>query len=179
MDESQESQLVGEAIRGSRAAFAALLERYEKPVFNAAFRILGDFEDARDVTQSTFLKAYENLETFDEKYRFFSWIYRIAINEALNLRKTRDRLEVIEDLVAEEHDNPESAAYQTELNQSVHEGLMKLGLDYRMVIVLKHFNDFNYRDISEVLGIPEKTVKSRLFTARSILQEDLSKRGIL
>jgi RNA polymerase sigma-70 factor (ECF subfamily) len=179
MDDCEEARLVSESRRGSRVSFERLLNRYEKPIFNAAYRILSDYEDARDVTQNVFLKAFENLEDFDSKHRFFSWIYRIAINEALNLHKSRRRFEPAEEETARERNTPETLLSVAELSQGVQAALMSIELDYRVVIVLRHFNDCSYRDISKILDIPEKTVKSRLFTARSLLREVLSRRGMI
>lgn len=178
MDDNEDLKLVQESRQGSRESFERLLIRYEKPIFNAAYRILRDCEDAKDVTQNVFVKAFQNLEHFDAKHRFFSWIYRIALNESINLCKSRRRLEAAEDCRVEEN-TPEKLMSRTELGGVVEAALMSLGFEYRVVIVLRHFNDCNYQEMSEILEIPEKTVKSRLFTARGLLRDILSQRGIL
>jgi RNA polymerase sigma-70 factor, ECF subfamily len=178
MDDNEDLKLVQESRQGSRESFERLLSRYEKPIFNAAYRVLHDYEDAKDITQNVFLKAFENLDQFDSKHRFFSWIYRIAVNESINLCKRRKPLGAAEDTRVEEN-TPEKLMTRTELGGVVQAALMSLGFEYRMVIVLRHFNGCNYREISEILEIPEKTVKSRLFTARALLRDTLSKRGIL
>jgi len=179
MDDTEDLRLVRESRQGSRESFERLLIRYEKAVFNAAYRILHDYEDAKDVTQSVFLKAFENLEYFDPKHRFFSWIYRIALNESINLCKSRTRFEAAEDIGVEEQNTPEKVLSKTELSRVVETALLSLGFEYRVVIVLRHFNDCSYREMSEILEIPEKTVKSRLFTARALLRDILCRRGIL
>jgi len=179
MDDTEDLRLVRESRQGSRESFERLLIRYEKAVFNAAYRILHDYEDAKDVTQSVFLKAFENLEYFDPKHRFFSWIYRIALNESINLCKSKTRFEAAEDIGVEEQNTPEKVLSKTELSRVVETALLSLGFEYRVVIVLRHFNDCSYREMSEILEIPEKTVKSRLFTARALLRDILCRRGIL
>ena len=179
MDETVEARLVCESRKGSRESFGELLDHYQKPVFNVAYRILSNYEDAKDVTQNVFLKAFESLQDFDSKHRFFSWIYRIAVNEAINLRKSRKRFEAVEESTAKERNTPENLLSETELSQVIQAALMSVGSEYRIVIVLKHFNDCSYRDIGEILEIPEKTVKSRLFTARNLLKDVLSRKGIL
>jgi len=179
MDESDVVRLVSESQQGSKESFEKLLILYEKPVFNAAYRILNDYEDARDVTQNVFLKAYENLDRFNSKYRFFSWIYRITVNEAINARGAKRPLENIEDAKLKETSTPERVLSRSELNDVIQAALMSLGIDYRAVIVLRHFLDCSYSDIGEILEIPEKTVKSRLFTARSLLRKSLSRKGVL
>ena len=85
MKTEDDQTLVVRCRNGDRAAFGALVVRYQKPVYNAALRMLRDPEDARDVTQTTFLKAFARLEDFDPRFKFFSWLYRIAINESINL----------------------------------------------------------------------------------------------
>jgi len=181
MDETEtdDLKLVSESRRGSREAFERLLIRYEKAIFNAAYRILHDYDDAKDVTQNVFLKAFENLEYFNGNYRFFSWIYRIALNESINLCRSRRRFEAADYAIIDEHNTPEKLMRRTELDRIVQAALMSMTFEYRVVIVLRHFNDFDYREMSEILEIPEKTVKSRLFTARELLREILGKRGIL
>ena len=172
-------KLVRESRQGSRESFERLIIRYEKAIFNAAYRILHNYEDAKDVTQIVFLKAYENLESFDPKHRFFSWIYRIALNESINLCKSRRRFEAAEHIRIEEQYTPEKILSRVELGVVIQAALMSVAFEYRVVIVLRHFNDCSYEEMSEILEIPEKTVKSRLFTARTLLRDTLCKRGIL
>jgi RNA polymerase sigma-70 factor (ECF subfamily) len=179
MDDSEDLRLVYESRQGSRDSFERLILRYEKSVFNAAYRILRDYEDAKDVTQSVFLKAFQNLEHFNGKHRFFSWIYRIALNEALNSCKRRRRYDPVEDTRIEVRNTPENLLGRKELSGVIEAALMSLPFDYRVAIVLRHFNDCSYQEMGEILEIPEKTVKSRLFTGRTILREILSKKGVL
>jgi len=179
MYDNEDLKLVSEARQGSRDSFERLLLRYERSIFNAAYRILRDYEDAKDVTQIVFLKAFQNLEHFDGQYRFFSWIYRIAVNESINLSKGRRRFDPGEDTRIEVRNTPENLLSRKELGGVVQAALMSLEFDYRVVIVLRHFSDCSYQEMGEILEIPEKTVKSRLFTARTLLREILSGRGVL
>ncbi|MDH4261320.1 MAG: sigma-70 family RNA polymerase sigma factor, partial [Gammaproteobacteria bacterium] len=91
MSEEADAARVRECLAGDPQAFAELVERYEKPVFNVAARMLRNPEDARDVTQTVFLKAYQNLSSYDPKFRFYSWIYRMAINESIDILRLRGR----------------------------------------------------------------------------------------
>jgi RNA polymerase sigma-70 factor (ECF subfamily) len=179
MVDNEDLKLVCESRQGSRGSFERLLLRYEKPIFNAAYRILRNYEDAKDVTQIVFLKAFQNLEHFDAKHRFFSWIYRIALNESINLSKSRRRFDVAEDNRGEVRNTPENLLSRKELGGVVEAALMSLEFEYRVVIVLRHFNDCSYEEMGEILELPEKTVKSRLFTARTLLREILSGKRIL
>jgi RNA polymerase sigma-70 factor, ECF subfamily len=179
MNDGDVARLVTESRQGCQESFEKLLRLYEAPIFNAAYRILNNYEDARDVTQNVFLKAYENLDSFDQSYRFFSWIYRIAVNESINMRTAKRPLDNLEDVTIKEDNTPEKALSQTELDEIIQRALMSLETDYRVVIVLRHFHNCSYKDIGEILDLPEKTVKSRLFTARSLLRDSLSRKGVL
>jgi RNA polymerase sigma-70 factor (ECF subfamily) len=174
-----ELALIDRCRNGDRQAFAELLGQYQKAVYNAAYRIVGDPDDAADVTQAVFLKAFENLDRFDPKYRFFSWIYRIAVNESINHNKRGKRLQPLEEGLVPGGSGPDAAAQENDLSREIQGGLMKLKENYRTVVVLRHFSDFSYREISEILQIPEKTVKSRLYTARQLMRESLQGRGLI
>lgn len=174
MDETDDAALVTRCLKGETGAFEKILERYQKPVFNIAFRMLHDYEDARDICQIVFVKAHDTLESFNPEYRFFSWIYRIAVNESLNLiKKKKAFLHTLRRWAADRQvRGPERS--DRELSPNLRGALMKLRPEHRAVIVLKHLSEYGYRDLSEILGIPEKTVKSRLFEARRALKAYLS-----
>ncbi len=88
-----DDELVRASRAGDRQAFTALIQRYEKPIYNAVLRVVHDREDARDLTQTVFLRAFDRLQSYDPRYKFFNWIYRIAINEAIDLLAAKRRLE--------------------------------------------------------------------------------------
>lgn len=182
MSNTDDVDLVGRCRNGDRAAFEILLIKYEKPVFNAAFRMLHSSEDARDVTQTVFLKVYENLDKYDPAYRLFSWIYRIAMNESINCLSRQYRTEATgleSDIEGEiEERSPEKAVSGDQLRAGLQSALMRIKPEYRTVIVLKHFLGCSYSEISEILELPEKTVKSRLYTGRQLLKDELAESGI-
>jgi RNA polymerase sigma-70 factor (ECF subfamily) len=165
--------LVRRCLFGDNKAFEEIVDKYQKKVFNAAFRILNHYEDAADVTQAVFIRIYENLDKFSARYKFFSWLYKITVNESLNFLKGRKESGNIpaEDIAAEK--TPEDVYKDIELSENIQQALMKIGLDYRVVIVLHYFQDLSYNEISYVLELPERTVKSRLFTARTMLRDIL------
>ena len=177
MIESRDQSLVDRCLKGDRRALEALVREYQKPLYNAAYRILGNPEDAADVTQAAFLKAFENLDRYDPKYKLFSWMYRIAVNEALNQLKRSKHQQPLDDLAADDHPGPDAEAEAGNLSRDIQGGLMALTDEYRTVIVLRHFSDFSYRQISDILEIPEKTVKSRLYSARQLMKEQLQAHG--
>ena len=165
-------------IKGDRQAFEKLLIRYEKPVYNAAYRMLHNPDDARDVTQAVFLKVYEHLDQYDPSRRFFSWIYRITLNESINWLKKSSREEALENETADKTSGPEQQAENARISEGLQAALMTIKSDYRAVIVLKHVLGCSYAEISEVLDISEKKVKSRLYNARKLLQERLTDQGL-
>jgi len=173
MDKPDDTDLVRRTMKGERTACEALLSQYERPVYNAAFRMLNNAEDARDVTQTVFLKVYENLDQFDPKYRFFSWIYRIAVNESINFLKQRNRTEELAREPEAETGGPDDATDGVQRSQRIQSALMLIKPEYRSVIVLKHFLEFNYLEIGTILDLPEKTVKSRLYSGRQLLKNAL------
>ena len=179
MAKDPDASFVNACLSGDSKAYAMLVDKYEKKLFNTAYRIVNDYEDAMDATQTTFVKAYEKLDTFDSSYRFFSWIYRILLNESLNLLHQRRRFDQLESDIILKAKNPEETYKERESGKHVQAALMDLKMDHRVVIVLKHFQDLSYDEISDVLELPTKTVKSRLFTARRQLRDRLLKRGVV
>ena len=177
MARDDDTMLVEACLRGDRHSFDKLVDRYEGPLFSAAYRITGSAEDAMDATQNAFVNAYEKLHTFDPSYRFFSWIYRIAVNEALSLvGRRKEQTELTEDTPAKGR-GPVEVFDSNEARGVLKRALLELDPRYRTVIVLKHLEGFSYREISELLEIPERTVKSRLFTARQRLRIILTNWG--
>lgn len=164
--------LVRRFLDGDRAAGDELVNRYHRSVFNVALRMLGNVQDAEDVTQTVFGNAFAALDSYDPRYRFFSWIYRMTVNESLNTVKRRRNVVSLDGTF----DVPAPGAISqsaAEAEERVGSALMELKPDDRAVVVLRHFVSFSYEEISDVLGVPVKTVKSRLFTARERLRQSL------
>jgi len=165
--------LVERCRNGDREAFTELVIRYQKPIYNAAFWTLRKVEDANDVTQAVFLKVWERLDEYDSKYKFFSWIYRIAINESLNLLRSGGREETLDedfDAPDDGHANPESQLAGAQQSMQIQSVLMRMSTNDRLVLTLRHFSECSYEEIAQVLDLDEKTVKSRLFEARHRLR---------
>jgi RNA polymerase sigma-70 factor (ECF subfamily) len=171
--------LVEACLAGDRSAFAQLVDAYQSKLYNATYRITGSPADAMDATQDAFVKAYENLNTFDPSRRFFSWIYRIALNEALNIIDRRRGDSELPDEIPGDRDDPEQACEANETSEHIQKALMTLPKDQREVLVLRHFHGLSYEEIGDVVGISEKTVKSRLFTARRSLRAALLNQGTI
>jgi RNA polymerase sigma-70 factor (ECF subfamily) len=158
---------------GDREAFATLVTRYQRPIYNAAWWVLRDAEDARDVAQVVFMKVAERSHEYDPQYRFFSWIYRIAVNEALNVLRRNDREEPLDDEIetaGPDGDDPERRYGEAEINGRIRHAVMRMAANDRTVLMLRHFSELSYQEIAGILDVDEKTVKSRLFEARQRLK---------
>ncbi|MGB7211439.1 MAG: sigma-70 family RNA polymerase sigma factor [Gemmatimonadales bacterium] len=173
--DDQDRAFVRGYLEGQRDAANGLIDRYQKPLYNVALRMLHDAQDAEDVTQTVFLNALSKLRSYDPKYRFFSWVYRMTVNESLNVLKRRKPTVALEDepgLPSAGHAPDQAAAAHDQVGMA----LLDLKPDDRAVVVLRHFVSFTYEEIADVLEISVKTVKSRLFTARERLRTALLKR---
>ncbi len=180
--------LVAEAKAGNYEAFEELVNRYENKIYRLGVNITGSPEDAEDVLQEAFLKAFQHLGEFREDSRFYTWLVRIAVNEGLmKLRKRRsDRSVPIEDEVGDDgvsiprefadwKPNPEQIYAQAEIESILRDAAQKLPPAYRTVFLLRDVEDLSTAETASVLGLSEGTVKARLFRARLMLREELSK----
>lgn len=177
MDEEKEIQLIQRAQRGDGRAFGKLALEYQRVLFNLALRMTRNREDARDLTQAVFLKAYRGLGRFDTGRRFYSWLYRIMLNEGLNFLSSKRDQEAVPESLADPADSPEDEYLNTVMQHTIQQALQELNIDQRQIIILRHFLHLSYEEMGEVLEIPAKTVKSRLFTARNNLAPILQRLG--
>ena len=177
MERDHDQALLERIRQGDRAAFETLVVRYQGPIYNAAYRVLGRAEDAADIAQVVFLRIAEKLDDYDPQYKFFSWIYRIAVNESLNLLRRNGRDDPLGDdmdFPGPDSADPEWQLGEAQLARRVQAALMRMKADDRVVLTLRHFSECSYREIGVILAIDEKTVKSRLFEARGRLRGLLS-----
>lgn len=174
---NRESELVIQFRMGDRKAFAMLVNLYQKPIYNAAYRILQNSEDSADITQTVFVKAFEKIDTYNPAYKFFNWLYKIAINESINMVNRRKRRRDFEYDAPAALPSPEDDLSLSEMSGVLQTALGTMSFDQRTVIVLKHLLQLSYNDIAVILDIPEKTVKSRLYSARHSLKQQLIFQG--
>ena len=165
-----EPALVARVLGGEPAAFEELVTPHQGALFTLACRMLGDREEARDAVQSALLRAYQHLAQFDPNRRFFSWIYRIVMNECLNRLRARVPEDGLPATLAAPG-TPFDAAAASERAAHVRAALLRLSPDQRAVVTMRHFGGLSYDEMGEALGIPAKTVKSRLYSARQRLGE--------
>ena len=189
-----EATLVAEARGGSNDAFTTLLRQYDRNIYRLALNITGNQEDAEDVMQEAFLKAYTHLDRFQGNSRFYTWLVRIAVNEALmKLRKRRgDRSVSLDEPVKTENndlmprevedwgDDPEERYAKEEVQTIVTKAIESLDPQFRVVVALRDVEDLSTEETAELLGLSVPAVKSRLLRGRLKLRERLNpyfKRG--
>ena len=180
MIEDPDDVLVRRCRDGDRTAFVALVRRYRGPIYNCAYRVLGREEDASDVTQGVFLKIIQRLDQYDPNYKFFSWIYRMALNDALNMLRDRGREAPMEEGMegaADERSNPEAQVSDKQEAHRIQQALMRMKVSDRAVLTLRHFSDCSYEEIGRVLGAPVGTIKWRISEARRQVKQRLQKLG--
>ena len=183
-----EAPLVARAQKGDAEAFSELVRRYERKIYRLAKNITQNDEDAEDVLQDAFLKAYENLPGFHGNSKFYTWIVRIAVNESLmKLRKRKgDRFvsldepvntgeEEVKREIAVWEDNPEQQYSREELQTILNEAVDSLKPDFRTVFVLRDIEELSTEETAETMGISVPAVKSRLLRARLALREKLTR----
>ncbi len=181
--------LVARALKGDESAFAELLERFRRPVFSLIYRMIGDREQAEDLAQEAFVKAFNNLDSYNPNYRFSSWLFKIANNHAIDhLRRARlptvsihgsphavntEREEETR-IVLEAHDeSPEQEIMALELGSEIEQAIARLRPEYRTAVILRHVESRAYEEIAEIMDVPIGTVKTFLHRARAELRTAL------
>ncbi len=179
-------ELVAASLSGSQLACRELVERFQRPVYNLIVRMIRDPALAEDLSQDTFVKAFTHLSTFDAKYRFASWILKIAHNTAIDYLRRHTRAPASLDdgddgeaRTTMDRSSPDPAALlaRKELAQALDEAIDRLKPDYRKVVVLRYQEELEYEEIAQVLSMPIGTVKSYLHRARRELAEMVRRAG--
>jgi len=179
--EQDDVLLVAASKRGDQDAFAQLVQRHQRRVFNLIFRMLQDYEEASEITQETFLAAWQALPSFRGDARFSTWLYRIAYNSALKQIEQRKRDRQLQTAMQAEQmlaDAGNEGRMETELElrarqDFIRENLATLPAKYRVVLVLRHIQDMTYEEMAEILTVPIGTIKTHLFRARNLLKQRL------
>ncbi|WP_161975634.1 RNA polymerase sigma factor [Tengunoibacter tsumagoiensis] len=173
--ELDDAALVVSSQAGDQDAFALLVQRHQRRVFNLVFRMLQQYEEANEVTQEAFLAAWQGLGSFRGDARFSTWLYRIAYNCALRQLEQRKRDGALQTAMQAEqlhHEESVSATIREhERAAAVREHLSTLPAKYRIVLVLRHLQEMTYEEMAEILTMPVGTIKTHLFRARNLLKE--------
>jgi RNA polymerase sigma-70 factor (ECF subfamily) len=181
--EQDDAHCVAASRRGDQDAFAQLVQRHQRRVFNLVFRMLQQYEEANEVTQEAFLAAWQGLPSFRGDARFSTWLYRIAYNCALKQLEQRKRdnaLQVVmqteQAIASSGQEGRVDADLEMHARQAlVQEHLSMLPAKYRIVLVLRHLQEMTYEEMAEILSLPIGTIKTHLFRARNLLKERLEK----
>lgn len=184
--ELSDERLVERFQQGDQQAFELIIERYEQKVWNLAFRLTGDQQDAYDLAQEAFIKVYRYLAQFRGQSTFSTWLYRVVTNSFYDEMRKRKRrpniaLSLDESIATSDGElnrempsldaGPEELSLQRELQQAVQAALVRLPTDYRIVLVLRDLQDHSYEEIADMLGLNLGTVKSRISRARLALRK--------
>ncbi|MFO8175965.1 MAG: RNA polymerase sigma factor [Gemmatimonadota bacterium] len=189
----EDKELAGLAAKGREMAFRELLSRYERPVFSLVYRMVRDRTLAEDLAQEAFIRAFNAIDSYKPKYKFSSWIFKIANNHTIDhLRKRRldtvsidgsphartSEEEAQTRLVVESHEEaPDRYVEARELGGQIEEAIGKLRPEYRTVVLLRHVEGHSYDEIAEIMELPLGTVKTYLHRARAELKELLAHAG--
>ena len=168
MDQNIIHNLIRNSLNGDLKSFEVLIDEYQDQIFRLILGIVKNHATSQEISQDVFIKSWKLLHKYDFEYNFKSWLYKIAVNESLNtLKKTRVFEEYDENIHVIESDIDEIDTLKlNKLNLAI----AKLSQDQRIIIQLKHFENFTYKEISQILDLSEKTVKSRLYSARMVLR---------
>ena len=180
-----DEELVARSIGGDQESFNQLVLRWERPIYALAYRVIGREEDARDVCQETFFRAFRALNGFRGQAKFSSWLYRIALNLCRDwVRKERrtpviqapEELEVLEmAAVREPTPSVEDLVARRELTRVVERAMARLPEEQRTAIILKEYHELTFQEIADLVGCPLSTVKTRLYQGLSVLRRELAK----
>lgn len=189
MPQLQEQILVTKAKNGDEDAFAALMSLYEKPIYNLSLRMTRKPEDAEELTQTAFLKAWHALPNFQEDASFFTWLYRLATNACIDFLRYENRRQVVlqtvslDDMehpsshVPDHRYSPEEKALQHDLQKSIMDALNSLSHEHREILLQREIDGLSYQEISDLLHLEIGTVKSRIARARLALRQVLLREG--
>lgn len=173
----KEKAWIQQALAGDQVAFSCLVEAYQAPIHNLAYRMLGDPVEAEDAAQETFVRAWTRLRTFDVERKFSSWVLSIASHYCIDrLRRRRTAQVPLEDILAQQafadpHDGPERTLLVHEAQQSIRAMMEDLPTQYRAVLALRYWQDLSYDEMAEMLDTTVSAIKSRLHRARCMLAQ--------
>jgi len=183
-----DEELVARSVRGDADSFNELVLRWERPIYALAYRTIGREDDARDVCQETFLRAFRALPGFRGQAKFSSWLYRIALNLCRDWVRRERRTPVVQapenvDLVelaaaAEPSESIEDLVARKDLSRAVERAMTRLPEEQRTAIVLKEYHGLTFQEIADLVGCPLSTVKTRLYQGLAVLRRELAENGV-
>jgi RNA polymerase sigma-70 factor, ECF subfamily len=185
--ELTDGELLAKAITGREDSFEELVRRYQRPITNYVYRMVGSYDAALDVTQEVFIKVYNSMTRYSSEYKFSTWLYKISHNAAIDYLRRNSNYE--QSLETENTDgtyqrqfeskrpSPETERQRSEWREEIETVVKRLPSGYRELILLRHTQDLSYDEIAEITNLPLGTVKNRLFRAREMMREMFIERG--
>jgi len=176
---SEDIEIVNRCLAGDVNAFEVLIDRYKKAVYNTAYRMMGNREEAEDVSQEAFIRMYKSLSKYNPEYKFITWALKVTTNLCLDsLRKRKSETIPIDEGfdIKDGKDTPEEEYIRKENQKLVQDAIMKLPGKYREFLILFHHRNLSYQEIMDITGESLTIVKNRLYRARQMLKEELLSR---
>lgn len=182
-----EERIVCELKAGNYTVFREIVELFKNRVYGMAYKFTNNYDEAQDLSQEIFLKIYKEIGSFRFESKLSTWIYRISINTCLDWKRKNSKVKILSTSIINDDDEtieldikddnplPDEAFIQSENQREVHELIYGLPDKYKTVIIMYHFNNMSYQDISLALNIPERTVETRLYRARRLMKDELIK----
>ena len=185
MKQTTDAFIVQEVLSGKKEAYASVVDRYKRPLFNLAFRMTSSAEDARDLSQETFVRAYSRLHTYKPEKSLFTWLYTICLNLTRNhLGKKREVLAEKEEVLARRnageadcHRSPEELMTEREKMRGLTEALHALPVDLREAVVLRYMQELSFEEVSQVLGVSLSATKMRVYRGLEKLRDAMKMGG--
>lgn len=183
-----ENDIIIKVQRGNTEAFSSIVDLYKNRVFACAYKFTNDYSEAQDLSQEIFIKIFNNISSFRFESSLSTWIYKIATNKCIDYkRKKKIKISSFNEAYNKESSpdiklsskdrSPEEIVISDEKQREVHKAIYDLPEIYKTVIIMYHFNELSYREISKILKVPEKTVETRLYRARQLLKKKFSNKS--
>lgn len=185
-DSNRDNLLIEQCLKGQQSSFSELIDKYKNLVFNLAYRMTCNLQDAEDISQEVFIRVYKSLSNFNPRYKFSTWLYQMTLNLcrdrfrkgkipsiSLDTPPNEGDQKDFNSLIADPKNNLEETFLQAEQTNFINDLIASLPLKYREVIILRHLRDLSYEEMSKILNISLGSVKTRLFRAREKLREIL------
>ena len=180
MDQKLEAEIVAQVLKGDRQGYSLLVEEYQAPIYNLAYRMTGNLGDAEDLTQDTFIRAYQYLWRYDARKKFFTWLYTIAFNLIKNHYKKNKKHNISEELsahsLADDSPSPEAQFIET---QEITACLLRLEDELRVLLIMKYQQGLTFEEIAEITGKSLSAVKMRIYRGLEKLKELMNEQDIL
>jgi RNA polymerase sigma-70 factor (ECF subfamily) len=185
-DSNRDNLLIEQCLKGQQSSFSELIDKYKNLVFNLAYRMTYNLQDAEDISQEVFIRVYKSLYNFNPNYKFSTWLYQMTLNicrdrfrkgkipsVSLDAPLKEDDQKDFSSIIPNNQNNPEDIIMGVEQTNFINDLITSLSLKYREVIILRHLRDLSYEEMSKILNISLGSVKTRLFRAREKLREIL------